>query len=237
MKKKYPTKQEFAILVSAWKSETDKRKQAAIAQEVVLGLEGLTKMVASKCISFFPLATLEDAMQAGRIGILHALRKWDSERSNGASFSTYAALWIKASVYNYTNKECCGSVYVSQSRKANLKKLGPEAMTAARIVNIPWDAPAGATEEGDTSLTNGDLLTSREDLCASNGAADISDRMRGEKLMKLVGRLLTLREQKVLFGRMEGLTLREVGDQIGTSRERARQIEEFAKKKVLAHVS
>jgi RNA polymerase sigma factor (sigma-70 family) len=64
---------------------------------------------------------------------------------------------------------------------------------------------------------------------SNRSALDLVD---GQDSIEAIFALLSDRERDVLWGRAEGYTLQEIGEQLGLTRERVRQIEERAKKNV-----
>jgi RNA polymerase sigma-32 factor len=203
------------------------------------------------------LNNLQDLIQEGNMGLLQALRKFDPSR--GVKFSYYASYWIKAYILKFIMDNWrlvkVGTTQAQRKLFFNLKKeqerlireghepgLGLVAerlgvsegearemdlrLNAGREISL--DAPVGP----DSGQTQVSLLPSQEEG-ADSFLADAQFReMVSDKLERfretLSDRELVILEKRLLTE--DPVTLQELGEEFGVSRERVRQLEERLKK-------
>ena len=197
---------------------------------------------------------LSDLIQEGNIGLMKACDKFDYSR--GFKFSTYASWWIRQSIVRAIESQIRTiriPVYqleivnqVNQTQKILARRLGrdpsiPEIASELnitirkveklmRLVREPvsLDAPVN----GDSDSTVGDFIETQGDGPNLNIEAQA---LRQEIADALSG--LTPREEKVIrmrfgIGEPTHYSLEEIGERFNLTRERIRQIETKALRKL-----
>lgn len=196
---------------------------------------------------------MEDIVQEGNIGLLKAAERFDPER--GCRLATYAAYWIRAEIREHVARGYrivrLGSskserralrIYRKTHEKdpavlAELSGLSEERaaellpLLMARDVSL--ERPP--TDDGVAPL---ERLASSEHT-PEEEACDADERANLTRALSQVVSELSPRERRIVHQRWlteSPLTLEQLGVAFGVSKERVRQIEERAKKRMRARI-
>jgi RNA polymerase primary sigma factor len=196
-----------------------------------------------------------DLIQEGNLGLMKAVDKFEYRR--GYKFSTYATWWIRQAItraiadqartirlpvhmIEIVNKVLRTSRQLVQAlgREPTTAEIAaqmdvPEARVrkALKVMQTPVSLETPIGEEGDSHL--GDLIEDRSRVSPAEAALDTNLKERTANVLHT----LSAREEKIVrmrFGMDDGSehTLEEVGQSFAVTRERIRQIEAKALRKL-----
>jgi RNA polymerase primary sigma factor len=196
-----------------------------------------------------------DLIQEGNVGLMKAVDKFEYRR--GYKFSTYATWWIRQAITRAiadqartirlpvhmievvnklirTSRQLVQSLGHEPTPTDIAKQMDiPEARVrkVLKIMRVPVSLETPIGEEGDSHL--GDLIEDRTGVSPAEAIINLNLKEQTEHVL----RTLTPREEKIIrmrFGMEDGSehTLEEVGRSFDVTRERIRQIEAKALRKL-----
>jgi len=194
---------------------------------------------------------LEDIIQQGNLGLLHAASKFDTSRE--CRLATYAAYWIRAEIRDYvvrgyrvvrlgtTKSERRALRAYRKTHETDPVTLA--AMSGMTVEKVTWLMPLLAGRESSLDARHDDdhgalgdripaALPTPEEVAAGHERQGMASEAVGEALGQL-----TDRERLIVRARLmsdEPRTLQDLGVELGVSKERVRQIEERACHKLRA---
>jgi RNA polymerase sigma-32 factor len=208
------------------------------------------------------MQNLMDLIQEGNVGLMQAVKKFDPYR--GYKFSYYASFWIKAYIIKFimdnwklvkigTTQAQRKLFFNLRKEKERLEAQGIEAspkllshrldVKESEIIEMDqrlnsWEISLDSPLREDSEDTHKSFLPS-DDLPVDDQLADQEAKaILHDKLMRfreqLKGKDAVIFDKRLLTD--EPMTLQEIGDQFGISRERVRQLESRLKKNLKAYL-
>lgn len=249
------SREEEDRLVALYKKNDDQDA----AQKIITANLRLVVKIAMEFQSHW-LNNLLDLIQEGNVGLMQALKKFDPGR--GVKFSYYAAYWIKAYILKYIMDNWrmvkVGTTQAQRKLFYNLRKerdkILKEGLTPApKLLAERLGVTESDVEEMDMRLSAGremsldapigpDSDQTQISLLPSDteGAESLLSKTQLRELLKdklaLFRETISPREKLILEKRIlaeSPVTLQEIGEEFGISRERVRQLEERLKKTLL----
>lgn len=208
---------------------------------------------------------LLDLIQEGNMGLVKAVQEFDPYKD--VRLTTYAVWWIRSYIQdsilrNYslvkigTTQAQKKLFYRLRSEQNKLEQMGIVPQSNTKLLASRLDVREKDVQEMDQRMGHGDLslnapMSSDEKtehiqtLADPGEAADVTlgdaeQRELFAKILKQFGDTLEGREKVVFDERLiseDPLTLQEIGDKYGVTKERARQIEEQIKNKLKSYVA
>ena len=202
---------------------------------------------------------LADLIQEGNVGLIHAVKKFDPER--GYRLISYAVWWIRAYIQNYlirswsivkigtTQAQRKLFFKLSQTKKEleTLSQKNPEFSEIASSLGVKdteveeMDLRMGSRDVSLNEIINDDSTNSHMDFLTYEGDDQEASLIKNEEKSlvqrDIAGALAHLNEREtyIILNRVmadDPKTLQEIGEKYNISRERARQIEKQALKKM-----
>ena len=239
--------QEKDLAKRAMAGDTDARDQLIVHN---------LRLVVSIAKSYFnDFLSFDDLVQEGNLGLMRAVEKYDPDR--GFRFTTYASWWIRQAIVRAiadnghairipvhlrgdlqkivrvknayiqekgcspSIEEICTLTGFSEQRVRNAVSYNRSVDSLDRTVD----------DEGITSLM--DFVPDTKSKSAED---DIEQRLLTEEVMGIMKTCLNEREQEIILSRFgfhdRKSTLQELGERFGLTRERIRQLEQKALKKL-----
>jgi len=202
-----------------------------------------------------------DLVQEGNIGLMEAVKRFDPYR--GVRFPSYAVWWIRAYIIRYLINNWrmvkLGTTQAQRKLFFNLHKekerleregFSPAPKLIAQRLDVKEsevvemqqrlagaDVSVDAPTDSEGSATLLDFLPGRggteDDVAKAEFRAVVGEKMRA------FGSHLKGKEARIFTARLlteEPLTLQDIGDEYGISRERVRQIEQRLKNRLKAYL-
>ena len=245
------TKEEENKLSKDVLGKSELKKKKAIEKLVESNLRLVVK-IAMNDYSWF--ADKQDIISEGMLGLQKAASKYDS--SFGAKFSTYAAFYIRQWIQNYISRS--GLVHMTKHTTTSytsiqkimqkisqdtgreptseevadvlgMKKERVEEILGFKYSYVPMDSPF----HDDQNKTLADVLRDENAISPDMVAEQNSEFEQVPELLDVLNERETLLIKKRFgFDGDEPMILADIGNIFNVTRERARQIQEIALKKI-----
>lgn len=207
---------------------------------------------------------LEDLISEANIGLMQAVKRFEPDKGN--RLSTYAVWWIKAAVNEFILKSWSlvriGTIAAQKRLFYNLRKIkarlglyGGTSLDADSIKEISQDLNVSEEDitamdmrlNGDVSLNTpvfDDGYAERQDFLTdeTNIEDDLAERQESNIRLQLLAQAMNkLNEREKIIVQARRLsenpdTLDALGERLGISRERVRQIENRAIEKMTQYI-
>jgi RNA polymerase primary sigma factor len=195
--------------------------------------------------------SLADLINEGNIGLIRAARKFDETK--GIKFISYAVWWIRQAILQALAEQSrivrvplsrAGAVHrIGRRSSAMTQELGrePTLQEIAKELEVPEDEVSHALAMSQVYLSldaplvpgeDGQLLDYLSDQFSPGPDDEVYEHALKRSIEDALG-TLTEREARVLrlyfgLGDTEPMTLEQIGERFGITRERVRQIKEKA---------
>jgi RNA polymerase sigma-32 factor len=202
------------------------------------------------------MQNLMDLIQEGNVGLMQAVKKFDPYR--GYKFSYYASFWIKAYIIKFIMDNWklvkIGTTQAQRKLFFNLRKekerLEAQGIEASpKLLSHRLDVKESEIIEMDQRLNSWEISLDsplKEDSFLPSADLPVDDQLADQEAKAILhDKLVLFRQQlkgkeSVIFDNRllteDPMTLQEIGDRFGISRERVRQLESRLKKKLKAYL-
>ncbi|MEO6599451.1 MAG: sigma-70 family RNA polymerase sigma factor [Polyangiaceae bacterium] len=253
------SREEERGLIRRWRTEQDESARDALVRSSLGHVVSIAKRYQRYGV---PLA---DLISEGNFGVVRALNTFDAER--GTLFITYASYWVRACILQHVLRSwsIVGSglprsrlffkLRRERAKVANLLEDSSQinAVLAQRLNISPdrlgallqrldqRDCSLDAEVYQDGSITLVNTLPSseldQEQVALANEFGGNAVRAVRDAMTILDDRERYIVENRLLADRESELSLADIGRTLGVSRERARQLEERAKRKLKQRIA
>jgi len=228
------------LLAKRWREHGDRDA----AHKLVTSHLRLVTKIAKDYRGYYGLP-ISEAISEGNVGLMQAVERFEPEK--GFRFATYAVWWIKAAIQEYilrswslvkmgttpNQKKVFFNLRKAQS-KIDVLNDGDMQLDQVKIIarRLGGDASLNAAirDDGDSGEWQDWLVDESPDQETTLAASEEFDNRR-----KTLSSVLNKRERRIFAARRlaeEQITLVELAEEFGVSRERVRQIEMGAFAKV-----
>ena len=253
------SREEELALIRRWRADRDERARDALVRSSLRHVVSIARRYQRYGV---PLAEL---ISEGNFGVVRALSKFDTER--GILFMTYASHWIRACILQHVlrswsivgsglprsrlffklrRERAKLSNVIGDDDDANVVLAQRLGISEARLQSLlqrvdQRDCSLDADVYQDGAMTLVNSLPSadldQEQLALAREFGGNAERAVRDALAVLDERERYIVENRMLADRESELSLADIGRTFGVSRERARQLEERAKRKLKRQIS
>ena len=221
----------------------------AVIEQLYLQNRGMIEKIVRR---YAGIEELDDLRQESFFGLVKAAELWKPE--NETAFMTYAAYWIRAAIVRYI-EECGGVVRIPSHKRALINRYNKAVnnyrvrfgmypsdielralleLTQEQLERLKADIQSSRIRSTSEIIGGEDDDITLEDTLTAEGDQyeDVIDKIQHEQLSDTIWSCvddLKPQHASVIRGHFgEGKTLKECGESLGVSTERARQLEQGA---------